>query len=56
MIEGALILFAGMIIGAAAALGAIFRLPKRAQKDGYEKYRNKDGLLSRKIARESDQS
>ncbi len=53
MIEGALILLAGIIIGAAATLGAVLYLPKARDEPGaddkYEKYRDDiTGLLSRK--------
>ena len=55
MIEGALILFTGIIIGAAATLGAVFYLPKKQHEEPkenkYERYRNEHGLLSRKVAK-----
>lgn len=57
MIEGALILFAGIVIGIAATLGAVFYLPKSKSKfeakSKFDKYRNTDGLYSTKVIRES---
>jgi hypothetical protein len=54
MITGALILLAGIVIGVAATLGAVFYLPKKrpAQKeDKYDRYRNEHGLLTRRAAK-----
>lgn len=56
MIEGALILFAGIIVGVAATLGAVFFLPKitadHNAESKFDKYRNTDGLYSAKVIRE----
>lgn len=56
MVEGALILLAGIIIGIAAALGVVFFLPKITAdhnvESKFDKYRNTDGLYSAKVIRE----
>lgn len=54
MIEGALILLNGMIIGALI----VYFFPKKElidkpEEQPYEKYKNKDGLYSRKAVKES---
>lgn len=51
VIEGALILLLGMAIGALVI--AKFYTPSKKANNPYEKYKNKDGLYSRKVIRES---
>ena len=51
MIEGALIFLAGMIIGGGIVYAALTYLPRdiaQPEETKYDKYRNADGLLSRK--------
>lgn len=53
MIEGAIILILGMAIGGIIAYFYTRKTHEESEEQPYDKYKNKDGLYSRKAVKES---